>query len=106
MDFLPISGIYLRHIRLIKNYFNRVLFLFYWPTLDILMWGFVGKYLQEMQGNANAEMIFILSMLLWAVFARVGMEIFMCLLEEIWSQNVINVFASPITLWQWITLLY
>jgi len=102
MNYLPISGIVLRHIRLIRNYMNRLLFVFYWPFLDILLWGFLGKWVQNIQGNSNMEMVFLMSILLWTVFARIGMEIFTSLLEELWSYNIINIFASPITLCQWI----
>lgn len=101
MNFLPISAIILRHLRLIFNYSSRLLFIFYWPVLDILVWGFFGNWLQITQHN-NMEMILLLSILLWSSFARIGNEIFISLLEEIWSHNVINIFASPIKLSQWI----
>ncbi|MDR3646870.1 MAG: ABC transporter permease [Candidatus Babeliales bacterium] len=102
MNYLPITGIILRNIYLIRNYMNRLLFVFYWPTLDILMWGFVGKYMQTIQGNDNIQMIFLLSILLWSAFARIGMEVFQSLVEELWSNNIINVFASPLKLSEWI----
>ncbi|OGB83575.1 hypothetical protein A3F66_04360 [candidate division TM6 bacterium RIFCSPHIGHO2_12_FULL_32_22] len=102
MSFLPISAIVLRHIWLIKNYMNRLLFVFYWPFLDILIWGFFGKWVQTLQNNSNFEMNLLLSILLWTVCARLGMEIFNALLEELWSYNIVNIFASPITLFQWL----
>jgi len=102
MNYLPISAIILRHLWLIRNYMNRLLFVFYWPTLDILMWGFVGKYMQAIQGTYNVQIIFLLSILLWSAFARIGMEVFQALLEELWSNNIVNIFASPIKLSEWI----
>ncbi len=103
MNFLPISAIFFRHLRFMLNYLNKLLFTFYWPFLDVLLWGFLGKYMQDLQGsNNNLEVILLLSILLWACFARLGMEIFNALIEELWTQNVINIFASPITLFEWI----
>ena len=102
MNYLPISAITIRHIRLIRNYMNRFLFIFYWPFLDILIWGFLGKWIQTLQNDINLEMTLLLSILLWSVCARLGMEVFGSLIEELWSHNIINIFASPITLFQWI----
>lgn len=102
MNYLPISGIVLRHLWLIRNYMNRLLFIFYWPSLDILMWGFVGNYMQSIQGTNNTQMIFLLAILLWSAFSRIGMEVFQSLTEELWSNNIINIFAAPITLTEWI----
>lgn len=102
MNYLPISGILLRHIRLIRNFFSKLLFTFYWPALDILIWGFFGKYLETIQSNSNMEFILLLSILLWSAFARIGNEIFIALLEELWAHNIINIFASPIKLSEWI----
>lgn len=102
MNYLPITGIVLRHIRLLRNYMNRLLFVFYWPLLDIIIWGFVGKWMQNIQSNNNIEMLLILSTLLWIIFARIGTEVFASLLEELWQHNIINIFASPITLGEWV----
>lgn len=108
MYYLPISAIFFRHIRLIKNYTNKLMFTFYWPLLDILIWGFLGRWLQVSQNNPNIELLLMLSILLWSVFARVGQDLLTSLFEELWSNNLINIFASPITLGQWIigALLY
>ena len=82
MNYLPISGIVFRHFRLIRNYMNRLLVVFYWPTLDILVWGFFGKWMQNNQNNNQIEMILLLSILLWTVFGRMGKEVFNSMLEE------------------------
>lgn len=100
--FLPISGIILRHLRLIKNNINRLLFVFYWPFLDLLLFGFMGKWIQTMQNNNNLEMVFLLSVLLWQTVCRTCMEVFVSFMEELWSYNIINIFASPIKLTEWL----
>ena len=39
-----IFALSLRHIYLIKGSFPRILDLIYWPTIQILLWGFISKF--------------------------------------------------------------
>ena len=34
----------IRHLYLIKGYFPRILDLIYWPTIQIILWGFISKF--------------------------------------------------------------
>ena len=37
-------GLFLRHFYLIKSSLPRVLDLIYWPTIQIILWGFISKF--------------------------------------------------------------
>ena len=44
MSWNKIFALSLRHIYLIKGSFPRILDLIYWPTIQILLWGFISKF--------------------------------------------------------------
>ena len=44
MNLNRIYGLFLRHFFLIKGSFPRILDLIYWPTIQIILWGFISKF--------------------------------------------------------------
>ena len=44
MNWNKIFALSLRHVYLIKGSFPRILDLIYWPTIQILLWGFISKF--------------------------------------------------------------
>lgn len=77
---------------------------FYWPAIDILLWGLTSVYIQE-SGVAVPQIVLIIlsGLVLWMAVWRSQYEITINLLEEIWNNNIVNLFASPLTIFEWIT---
>lgn len=94
----------LRHIRMWRRDPNFLLGAFYWPFLDILIWGFVGSWIQQTQNPQfhNYEMVAILCVLLWQCVGRASNALITCFNEELWSHNIINLFSLPLRLIDWI----
>ena len=44
MNFNKMYGLFLRHFYLIKSSLPRILDLIYWPTIQIILWGFISKF--------------------------------------------------------------
>ena len=44
MNFNRMYGLFLRHFYLIKRSFPRILDLIYWPTIQIILWGFISNF--------------------------------------------------------------
>ena len=44
MNFNKMYGLFLRHFYLIKGSLPRILDLVYWPTIQIVLWGFISKF--------------------------------------------------------------
>ena len=44
MSFNRIYGLFLRHFYLIKSSLPRILDLIYWPTIQIILWGFISLF--------------------------------------------------------------
>lgn len=95
MSFTRISAIVLRQYYLIHGNAARLVSIFFWPLLDILLWGFISKYLSTFAGES-----FILTLLgaiiLWDFLVRVMYGLTMAFFEDVWSRNFLNIFASPL----------
>jgi ABC-2 type transport system permease protein len=97
-----IWGLMYRHLALYRRSWPRVLELAYWPTLQMLIWGFTASFLS---GHANTPMVVASSallggVLLWEVALRSQMGIALSFLEEVWSRNLAHVFVSPLRPWE------
>lgn len=105
-----IWAITLRHIGLLKSDYNFILGTLYWPLLDVLMWGYLGTWIQNSgQQFKNYEIVALLGLLLWQVIGRGCNVIVVTLAEEFWSRNVVNLFSLPVRITEWmcgITIFY
>ena len=93
-----ISALIARHLFLYRRSFPRLLEIFYWPLLDLVVWGFITIYLaQEGKGMHGAVTFFLGALIFWDILFRAQQGITISFLEEIWSRNLMNLFASPLT---------
>jgi ABC-2 type transport system permease protein len=94
----PMAGILLRQIYLYKRSLPRWMEIFYWPLLDLLVWGFLTLYLKQgprmLPGTAQA---LLGGLLLWDMLYRSQQGISVVFLEEIWSKNLYNLLVAPVT---------
>jgi len=75
----------------------RFINIFTWTIFDIIQWGFITKYLGGFGGAVFSAVTVILgSIVLWGFMSRIQQGIMSSFLEDIWSQNFINFFASPL----------
>jgi len=99
-----ICAIILRYMRVWKRDFNLLLGMFYWPLLDILIWGFLGSWIQQAQSSIslhNYEVIALLGILLWQIIGRGCVTMVITFTEELWSNNVVNLFSLPVHIIEW-----
>ena len=92
-------AIALRQFYLLRGSPVRILPLFIWVAIDILLWGFITKYLNSMATpGTNFIPILLGAVLLWDFFSRVMHGIATSFFEDVWSRNFLNIFASPLTI--------
>lgn len=93
-----VSAVLLRHLYLYPKSPSRLMEIFYWPVLDLLVWGFLAVYLSQNPGALSHWGAFLLgAMILWDVLFRAQQAVCLSFLEEIWSRNLLNLFASPLS---------
>jgi ABC-2 type transport system permease protein len=101
MNFLHVFGIFYRNIILIRRSVPKLFALFGFITVELFLWGFITRWIEDF-GPAGARLDFILLILsafiFWSVFELSQRSFSVSFLEEVWSRNVINLFASPVKL--------
>ncbi len=91
-----IAAIIQRHLYLYQRSLPRLTEIFFWPILDVVVWGFVTRYLREAQSNLPRFVTFFVgALILWDILYRSQQGISISFLEEIWSKNLTNLFVSP-----------
>jgi ABC-2 type transport system permease protein len=86
-----------RYWYLLRSSWPRVLDLVYWPTVQMLMWGFLQLYVSQNGGPlVRTAGIFIGAVLLWDILFRGQLGFSISFLEEMWSRNLGNLMMSPL----------
>ncbi len=100
----PVAGILLRQFYLIRGSPVRALPMFAWVAIDIVMWGFITRYLNSMSaGRFNYVPSLLGAVLLWDFFTRIMQGVSTAFLEDVWSRNFLNLFATPLTTPEYLT---
>jgi ABC-2 type transport system permease protein len=83
---------------LYKRSFPRLMEVFYWPLLDLLVWGFITIYLAQFKQSLPGFITFFLgALILWDILFRSQQGISVSFLEDVWAKNLLNLFASPLS---------
>ena len=99
MNFQKIFALFFRHFYLIKSSLPRVLDLIYWPTIQIMLWGFISKFFTLYSNYYNDALgVILTAAILYDFLFRSSISFNMSFLEEIWSRNFTNLLIAPIKL--------
>ncbi len=98
MSLLRVYAIFVRQLFLLKSNPTRLASIFLWLVIDIIQWGFISRYLGSF-GKATFSFITVIlgAILLWEFMSRIQQGVLMSFLEDVWTQNFVNFFASPLT---------
>jgi len=104
MNLSRMSAIVIRHFYLVSGSPARVLPLFAWVAIDMVLWGFITKYLNSVtSAGFDFVPIFLGAVLLWDFFTRVMHGVTMAFMEDVWSRNFLNIFATPLSISEYVT---
>lgn len=104
MNINRVSSIVLRQYYLMRGNMPRFIQLFAWVIVDIVLWGFMTHYLNGVTNSAYNFVPAILgAVLLWDFLVRIMHGVSMAFMEDSWSRNFLNVFASPISISEYVT---
>jgi ABC-2 type transport system permease protein len=99
MSITRVTAIGLRQFYLFRDSVSRLLPLFVWVAIDIVLWGFITKYLNTVSASGfNFVPVLLGAVLMWDFFTRVMQGVTMAFFEDVWSRNFLNIFASPISI--------
>jgi ABC-2 type transport system permease protein len=101
-----IGAMVLRYVYILRGSWPRIVELAYWPLMQMVMWGFISKFLATHSSwVAQGAGVLIGAVLLWDVLFRGQLGFSVSFLEEMWSRNLANLFASPLRPYEFVTAL-
>ena len=90
-----VYGLLLRYLYLYRRSLARAMEIFFWPVMDLLVWGFLSAYLQKVAAPGAVSYL-VGAMILWDVLYRCQQAITLAFTEDIWTRNILNVFVTPV----------
>jgi ABC-2 type transport system permease protein len=92
-----VAAMILRYWYLLRSSWPRLVELVYWPTMQMITWGFIQYYvMQNASFFARAGGTLIGAVLLWDILFRGQLGFSISFLEEMWSRNIGNLMMSPL----------
>ena len=92
-----IYAMILRYVYLMRGSWPRLLELAYWPTMQMILWGFITQFfLTNSAWLAQAAGVLLAGVLLWDVMFRGQLGVSLVFFEEMYSRNLGHLFASPL----------
>jgi ABC-2 type transport system permease protein len=98
-----ISAIVLRQLYLYRDTPTRFFQMFAWGIIDLVLWGFISRYFSASSaGPTDIAVILLSAVLLWGFLHRIHQGVMMSFLEDSWSRNFLNMFATPLKLYEYV----
>jgi ABC-2 type transport system permease protein len=107
-----IRALLTRYVLLYAKNPMRAFELFFWPLVQLLVWGFVTMYLQQAgnggqvaaggKGFPHYITFLIGGIILWDALFRAQQGVSISFLEDVWTRNLLNIFAAPVRMTDYI----
>ena len=102
-SFRRVLAVLLRQYYLLRGSLSRTVPLFAWVAIDMILWGFLTRYLNTVTSSGlNFVPVLLGAVLLWDFFIRIMQGVTMAFFEDVWSRNFLNVFATPLLISEYV----
>jgi ABC-2 type transport system permease protein len=102
-----IAAMIMRHVYVLRGSWPRLLELLYWPTVQIVLWGFISQYVATQSSLlAQAGGLFLSAVLLWDMLFRCQLGVSLAFMEEMWARNLGHLFVSPLRPWELVASMF
>lgn len=102
MNFSRVRGVFLRYYYNMIKGPQQLSDLFYWPLVDILLWGLTSVWIQQQNNVSNLPLILMTALIFWQIAWRGSCDISINILQEFWHRNLVNLFSTPLKISEWI----
>lgn len=102
MNLTRVYAIVLRHYFLAHHQLERLFDIFFFPVFALVVWGFLSQYVSYIQASTLGAFL-LGGIILWIIFERVGTDIGISFMFDIWERNIINVLSTPLTFLEYLT---
>ena len=99
MNLRRVTALVIRNLYLYKRSVPRLMDVAFWPTLDVVLWGFLSFYLQKLNmPGFNIVTLLLGAVIFWEFLNQSQRAVSIAFLEEVWERNFLNIFVTPISL--------
>jgi ABC-2 type transport system permease protein len=103
MKLYRIRAIIVRHWHEMRHNANHIINMVYFPVMNLLVWGFFTIYLARGDHQQPGLIRSLLGgVILWGLFNAFQRDMAQGVLEELWSRNMINLLASPLSISEYV----
>lgn len=102
MKWHRIKAVILRHLYPLRRDFDLLSDMVYWPLIDTLLWGITGQWLADASGETSILTAILMALLMWNAIWRSQAEVSRNLIDEIWNNNLVHLFTTPLSLREWL----
>ncbi len=95
MKFYRVKALMLKYWYIATRRIDRLLDIFYWPLIGMLVWGFTTYYIADLVQNNMIVNVLLGGAILWTIFIIAQTDMGIYILEDFWNRNIFNLFASP-----------
>ena len=101
MSLTRVFAIIIRHYFMTLHHLERFFDVFIFPVMALVMWGFVTKYVQNVNSPGLASFL-LGGLILWVVFERIETDLGISFMFDVWERNVVNFLATPLSFLEYI----
>jgi ABC-2 type transport system permease protein len=99
-----IGTVVLRYVLIHIKSPARLLDLFFWPVMELFVWGFFSLYLAKLDLGIAGRLTLTLvnALVFWDILYRSQQSLSLAFMEELWTRNVVNLLISPLRHVEWV----
>ncbi|HIH38601.1 ABC transporter permease [Candidatus Woesearchaeota archaeon] len=102
MKWYRIKALLLKYYFITLNSADRIFDIFYWPVIDVIIWGFTSYFIKQIS-SLNILSMALGGLILWLFVWRSAQDIAVYVLEDFWSKTLYHLFSSPVMISEHIT---
>jgi ABC-2 type transport system permease protein len=94
----------LRYVFIYRRSPIRLIEVLFWPTMSLLVWGFITTFIQRSaEGGLPRFITFLIgAMIGWDILFRAQQGVSLSFLEDVWARNLLNIFCAPVRLIEYV----
>ncbi len=94
-----------RHAYVLQRSPHRLFDVLVWPVVDVLLFGSIGVFAasRATTGAQQVALYLLVGVILWHIVYQAQIAVATGFLEESWSRSVLNLMATPMREWEYIT---
>ncbi len=98
MSIRVVYAFVLRYLFLYSRNYVRLVELFFWPIMELLVWGSLSVFLNHKADGEVPQFVSWLlgGVILWDILFRAQQGVAISFLEDVWTKNLHNVFVAPV----------